>query len=110
MLPRSATPYPDLALALTSFYDCWKGVGCLGWRLAGQQELKETLSSMIPNPKLPAVRQHLLFSPVAQRLVELPSDKQRELRTAIAELLLNVLTGDDPIDSGETDDECEAHA
>ena len=65
---------------------------------------------MIPNPKAPIVRQYLLFSPAVQRLVELPSDKQRELRTAIAELLLNALTGDDPIDGGATDDECQAHA
>lgn len=109
MRPLSATSYQDLALALTSFYDCWKGVGCLGGRLE-VQKAKETLSRMIPNPKAPIVRQHLLFSPAVQRLVELPSDKQRELQTAIAELLLHALTGDDPVDSGGTDDASQAHA
>jgi hypothetical protein len=91
-------------LVLTSVYDCRKGAGCHGWHLE-VQEAKETLSTMIPNLKSPAVRQHLLFSPPAQRLAELPNDKQRELKTAIGELLLNALTGDDSIDGGETDDE-----
>ena len=104
MLPLSATGYQNLALVLTSFYDGWKGARCHGWRLE-VQKAKEALSTMIPNPKPPAVRQHLLFSQSAQRFVELPSDKQRELQTAIAELLLHALPGDNPIDTGETNDE-----
>jgi hypothetical protein len=66
---------------------------------------------MTRNSKPPAVRQQLLFSHVAQRLVELSNDKQQELRTAVAELLLNAIAGDKPIDSGETtDDKSQAHA
>jgi len=66
--------------------------------------------SMTRNSKPPAVRQQLLFSQAAQRLVELSNDKQQELQTAVAELLLNAIAGDKPIDSGETDDESQAHA
>jgi len=95
----------NLALMLASFYDCRKGVGHFGWRLESQDELKETLSIMIQNRKPPAVRQHLLFSPAVPRTVELPSDKQRELKVAIAELLLNALTGANLVNEGETDDE-----
>jgi len=53
---------------------------------------KETLSSMIRNQKPLAVHQQVLFSTVVQQVVDLPTDKQRELRTAVAELLLNALT------------------
>ena len=65
---------------------------------------------MIRNQKPPAVRQQVLFSSAGQRVVDLPTDKQRELQRAVAELLLNALTGDDSIDRGETDDESQAHA
>jgi anti-sigma regulatory factor (Ser/Thr protein kinase) len=65
---------------------------------------------MTRNSKPPAARQQVLFSQAAQRLVELSNDKQQELRTAVAELLLNAIAGDKPIDSGETDDESQAHA
>jgi len=65
---------------------------------------------MTRNPKAPVARQQLLFFQAAQRPLELPTDKQRELQTAVADLLLNALTGDDLIDSGETDDEPQAHA
>ncbi len=71
---------------------------------------KETLSSMIRNQKPPAVHQQVLFSTVVQQVVDLPTDKQREVQTAVAELLLNALTGDDSIDSGQTDDTSQTHA
>jgi len=48
--------------------------------------------SMIRNQKPPAVRQQVLFSPAVQQVADLPTDKQRELQTAVAELLLNTLT------------------
>ncbi len=65
---------------------------------------------MIRNQKPPAVHQQVLFSTVVQQVVDLPTDKQRELQTAVAELLLNALTGDDSIDSGQTDDTSQTHA
>jgi len=74
------------------------------------KKTKETRSSMIRNQKPPAVRQRVLFSPAVQQVVDLPTDKQRELQTAVAELLLNALTSDDFIDSGETDDASQTHA
>ena len=64
---------------------------------------------MIRNQKSPAVHQPLLFSPTIQPVVELPPEKQRELQTALAELLLNTLTGNDSSDSGETNDESQTH-
>jgi hypothetical protein len=91
------------SIGADEFYDCRKGADYLSWRLEAQKA-RETVSPMIPNPKPPAVRQRLLFSPAVRRLVDLPSDKQHELKAAIAELLLNALTDDDPIDNGETDD------
>jgi hypothetical protein len=71
---------------------------------------KERPSRMIRNQKPPTVRQQLLFSRTVQQVVELPTEKKRELHAALAELLLNTLTGHDPSDSGETDDESQAHA
>jgi hypothetical protein len=56
-----------------------------------------------------AARQPLLFSLAAQQWIELPTDKQRELQRAVAELLLNAITDDKPIDSGETDDTSQTH-
>jgi anti-sigma regulatory factor (Ser/Thr protein kinase) len=64
---------------------------------------------MIRNQKPPTVHQQMLFLPAVQRVADLPSDKQRELQTAVAELLLNALTGDDSIDNGESDDESQTH-
>jgi len=100
----------DLPLALASFYDCGKGVGGLAGVSKAKQKTKETLSSMIRNQKPLAVHQQVFFSTVVQQVVDLPTDKQRELRTAVAELLLNALTGDDSINSGETDDTSQTHA
>jgi anti-sigma regulatory factor (Ser/Thr protein kinase) len=65
---------------------------------------------MIRNQKPPAVRQQVLFSPAVQQVADLPTDKQRELQTAVAELLLNTLTSDDSSDSGETDDTSQTYA
>jgi anti-sigma regulatory factor (Ser/Thr protein kinase) len=66
---------------------------------------------MIRNPSLRAARQRLLFSPAAQQCVELPTDKQQELQTAVAELLLNAIVGEtSTTESGETDDVSQAHA
>lgn len=64
---------------------------------------------MIRNQKPPTVYQQMLFLPAVQRVADLPCDKQRELQTAVAELLLNALTGDDSIDDGESDDESQTH-
>jgi hypothetical protein len=99
----------DLSLALTNSYDCGKGAGGLSVPRSHERRPKET-RSMTRNPKAPAARQQLLFFQAAQRPLELPIDKQRELQTAVADLLLNALTGHDLIDSGETDDEPQAHA
>ena len=65
---------------------------------------------MIRNQKPPAVRQQVLFLPAVQQVADLPTDKQRELQTAVAELLLNILTSDDSSDSGETDDTSQTYA
>jgi hypothetical protein len=64
---------------------------------------------MIRNQKPPTLHQQMLFLPAVQQVADLPSDKQRELQTAVAELLLNALTGDDSIDNGESDDEPQTH-
>ena len=95
-------------LALASFYDCGKAPAF--WPVPRNQNPKETLSSMIRNQKPPAVHQQMLFPPVVQQMPDLTTDKQRELQTAVAELLLNAFTGDDSIQSGETHDESQAHA
>jgi len=65
---------------------------------------------MIRNQTSPAVHQQLLFSPTVPQVVDVPTEKKRELQTALADLLLNALTGDDSSDSGETDDASQAHA
>jgi anti-sigma regulatory factor (Ser/Thr protein kinase) len=64
---------------------------------------------MIRNQKPPTLHQQMLFLPAVQQVADLPSDKQRELQTAVAELLLNALTGDDSSDNGESDDEPQTH-
>jgi hypothetical protein len=94
---------------MSSLYDCGKGASSQAGASKSKRQPKETLSSMIRNQKPPEFRQQVLFSPIVE-VVDLPTDKQRELQTAVAELLLNALTDDDPIDSGETDDASQAHA
>jgi hypothetical protein len=79
-------------------------------RHATKTENKGDARRMIRNPKSPVVRQPLLFSLAAPPVVELPTEKRRELQTALAELLLNTLTANDSSDSGETDDAPQAHA
>jgi hypothetical protein len=94
---------------LANLYDCGKGAASLVGAPKSKRKPKETLSSMIRNQKPPMVHQQMLFLPAVQRVADLPCDKQRELQTAVAELLLNALTGDDSIDNGESDDESQTH-
>jgi len=72
--------------------------------------LKEKLSSMTRNLTPPATRQRLLFPPAAPQRLDLPTDKQRELQAALAELLLNAIMGDQTNANGGNDDESQAHA
>lgn len=100
----------DLSLALASSMIAGKAPAVLLASRRQNKKPKETLSRMIRNQKPPAVRQQVLFSTVVQQVVDLPTDKQRELQTAVAELLLHALTVDDFSDRGEADDESQAHA
>ena len=99
-----------LPLGLASFYDCGKGAASPCGVTQAKRKTKETPSRMIRNQKPRAVHQPLLFSTEVRQVVELPTEKKRELQTALADLLLNALTGDDSSDSGETDDASQAHA
>ena len=65
---------------------------------------------MMRNQKSPAVHQQMLFAPVVPQMPDLPTDKQRELQTAVAELLLKAFTGNDSVPNGETNDESQTHA
>lgn len=80
------------------------------WLMPRNPQSKETLRSMIRNPKPPAIHQPMLFPPAVPQVLDLPTDRQRELQTAMADLLLNAFTGDASIQSGETHDESQTHA
>ena len=66
---------------------------------------------MNQNPDVKRKAQRSLFSRVVDKPLELPIDKQHELQTAIAELLLAALTRDSIQEEANIDDdEQQTHA
>lgn len=60
---------------------------------------------MKPNPEAKRIVQRSLFSLLAEKSLELPSEKQQELHTAIAELLLTALTQNSMEEEANIDDD-----
>lgn len=97
-------------MLLRSLYHCGEAPMASGAPRFQGRILKEKLSSMTRNLTPPATRQRLLFPPAAPQRLDLPTDKQRELQAAVAELLLNAIMGDQTNANGGNDDESQAHA
>ena len=60
---------------------------------------------MKQNPEVKRIVQRSLFIRLAEKSLELPSEKQQELHTAIAELLLTALTQNPMEEEANIDDD-----